>query len=39
MIVYEKKNNAIRLAVLEKGQMIEFDMFDENTPTEGNVYL
>ena len=38
-IVYEKKDNIVRLAVLSKGQMLEFDTFDENTAVEGNIYL
>jgi len=38
-IVYEIKDDVIRLAVLSEGQMVEFDTFDENTAVEGNVYL
>lgn len=38
-IVYEKKNNIVRLAVLNNGQMVEFDTFDETSAVEGNVYL
>lgn len=38
-IVYEKKNNIIRLAVLDEGKMVEFDSFNENAAIEGNVYL
>ena len=38
-IVYEKKDDVIRLAVLDGGKLVEFDMFDENTAVEGNVYL
>ena len=38
-IVYEKKNNVVRLAVLSEGQLVEFDMFDENAAVQGNVYL
>ena len=38
-IVYEKKENVIRLAVLSNGNLLEFDTFDENAATEGNVYL
>ncbi|HCU58741.1 MAG TPA: hypothetical protein DIC64_02035, partial [Alphaproteobacteria bacterium] len=38
-IVYEKKNNVVRLAVLNEGKMVEFDTFSENAAIEGNVYL
>ena len=38
-IIYEKKNNVVRLAVLDNGQMVEFDTFNENAAVEGNVYL
>ena len=38
-IVYEKKNNVVRLAVLNDGKMVEFDTFNENAAIEGNVYL
>lgn len=38
-IVYEKKNNLVRLAVLENGQMVEFDMYDKSLAVEGNIYL
>ncbi|MBR2299235.1 MAG: ribonuclease E/G [Alphaproteobacteria bacterium] len=38
-IVYEKKNNIVRIAVLSEGQMVEFDTFNENTAIEGNIYL
>ena len=38
-IVYEKKNNVTRLAVLNEGKMVEFDSFNENAAIEGNVYL
>jgi len=38
-IIYEKKNDAVRLAVLNNGQMVEFDTFNENEAIEGNVYL
>ena len=38
-IVYEKKGGTVRLAVLQNGQMVEFDMFDTTAAIEGNVYL
>ena len=38
-LVYEKQNNTVRLAVLENGRMVEFDTYDDNSATEGNVYL
>jgi len=38
-IIYEKKDNDVRLAVLSEGQMVEFDTFNENAAIEGNIYL
>ncbi len=38
-IVYEKKNDVVRLAMLENNKMVEFDTYDMQTPVEGNVYL
>ena len=38
-IVYEVKNNFVRLAVLEDGEMVEFDTYSKNAAAEGNIYL
>ncbi len=38
-IVYEKKENIVRLAVLCEGKMVEFDTFNTSSAVEGNVYL
>lgn len=38
-LVYEKNNNEIRLAALDNGSMVEFDLYNENNAVEGNIYL
>ncbi len=38
-LVYEKNNNEIRLAALDNGSMVEFDIYNENNAVEGNIYL
>ncbi|MBR1915352.1 MAG: ribonuclease E/G [Alphaproteobacteria bacterium] len=38
-IVYEKKDEVVRLAVLQNGQMVEFDTYNKHAAIEGNVYL
>ena len=38
-IVYEKKDEMVRLAVLQNGQMVEFDTYNKHAAIEGNVYL
>ncbi len=38
-LVYEKKNDVVRLAILDSGRLVEFDTFDKSQPVEGNVYL
>lgn len=38
-LIYEKNGNSVRLASLDNGQMVEFDLFNENNAIEGNIYL
>lgn len=38
-IIYEKSGTDACLAVLDNGQLREFEVFNENGATEGNVYL
>ncbi len=38
-IVYEQKNGLSRIAQLEKGRLCEYEQFNENGISEGNVYL
>ena len=38
-LIYEKENNTVRLAALENGNMVEFDLYNENHAVEGNIYL
>ena len=38
-IIYEKSGTDACLALLDKGQLREFELFKENGAAEGNVYL
>lgn len=38
-LIYEKKNDVVRLAAMQSGQMLEFDTYSEQAAGEGNVYL
>lgn len=38
-LVYEKNNNNIRLAALDNGDLVEFDLYNESNAIEGNIYL
>lgn len=38
-LVYEKKGNQVRLAVLEDGKLAELLIYNDNQAVEGNVYL
>ena len=38
-LIYEKNNETVRLAALDNGNMIEFDVYNEKNAVEGNIYL
>ena len=39
VIVYEKKNNLTRIAMLGAGELQEIEFVKENQAAEGNIYL
>ena len=38
-LIYEKNDQEVRLAALDGGTMVEFDLYNENHAIEGNIYL
>lgn len=38
-LVYERKEDSVRLAALDGGRLAELDVFAENRASEGNIYL
>ena len=38
-LIYEKNNETVRLAAIDNGTMVEFDLYNEKNAVEGNIYL